>query len=96
MPDLMVHFVPNGGRPSWGQTDAAGHYELHYTLKQPGAVAGKHRVFVTPRQPPVLTGPVAPLSAEEEAVAQRYGSLESSPLTASVDRDGQTVDFALD
>ena len=96
VPNLMVHFIPINGRPSWGQTDAAGHYELHYVGKEFGAAAGAHRVFVTLKRPPVLTGTPPALSADEMAIQQGYSSLEVSPLKAEVDRDGQTLDFALD
>ena len=96
VPNLMVHFVPVNGRPSWGQTDEAGRYELHYVGKQMGAAAGAHRVFVTLKRPPVLSSPPPPLSPDEMAIQQGYSSLEVSPLKTEVDRDGQTLDFALD
>jgi hypothetical protein len=98
--DLIVHFVPAQGRPSWGQTDNEGHYELHYVAKRMGAVTGAHRVFVTKRENPdaagLLPGQSAPLSAVQRAIFSRYGTLEASPLTSKVEHDRQVIDFALD
>jgi hypothetical protein len=100
VPDLMVHFVPGAGRPSWGQTDREGHYELHYVGKRMGALPGAHRVYVTLRQaagsPDVLAGQAAPLSVDQKAIIAQYGTRQISPLTAQVDRDGQVIDFQLD
>src|SRR5688572_11184430 len=45
VPGLIVHFQPEGGRPSWGQTDAQGHYDLDYDPDHRGAKVGKHKVF---------------------------------------------------
>ncbi len=100
VPGLMIHFVPSNGRPSWGQTDRDGHYELHYVARQMGAASGAHWVSITLRpsagSPDLLPGQPAPLSADQQAIVRRYGSPETSPLTAQVDREGQVIDFALD
>ena len=44
-----VEFEPTGegGRPSVGITDANGHYELDYTMKEKGALLGEHIVRIT-------------------------------------------------
>ena len=44
--DLLVHFVPDSGRPSWGLTDAQGRFRLYYTPEQDGARLAEHRVYV--------------------------------------------------
>lgn len=46
VPDLLVYFQPEVGRPSWGLTDASGEFKLYYTKEQDGAVFGEHRVNV--------------------------------------------------
>ncbi|MCS7239330.1 MAG: carboxypeptidase-like regulatory domain-containing protein [Thermoguttaceae bacterium] len=43
---VTVMFQPVQGRPSLGQTDANGAYELRYMAGVKGAVVGKHRVEV--------------------------------------------------
>jgi len=47
LPDAVIQFAPNKGRPSTGTTDANGHYTLQYTMDRPGAVIGMHSVRVT-------------------------------------------------
>lgn len=43
-----VTFQPQeGGRPSFGETDGEGYYELQYTADEAGAVVGKHRVSIS-------------------------------------------------
>lgn len=46
VPNLLVHFVPDNGRPSWGLTDSNGRYKLYYTQEEDGARFGQHRVYV--------------------------------------------------
>jgi hypothetical protein len=42
-----LEFVPQeGGRPSVGTTDEAGHYELRYSQDEPGAKVGTHTVSI--------------------------------------------------
>jgi hypothetical protein len=96
VPEAIVHFVPGAGRPSWGQTDRTGHYELRYVAKRMGAVPGIHRVFVTFREKVASAETPSAQSAEQQAIVQKYGTRELSPLTANVERDGQVINFELD
>jgi hypothetical protein len=45
--EAQVMFLPTTGRPSTGETNAEGVYELVYTFKQRGAEHGMHTVRVT-------------------------------------------------
>ena len=45
--EAQVMFLPTSGRPSTGETNADGVYELVYTYKQKGAEHGMHTVRVT-------------------------------------------------
>jgi hypothetical protein len=45
--EAQVMFLPTTGRPSTGETNAEGVYELVYTFKQKGAERGMHTVRVT-------------------------------------------------
>ena len=46
-PNAQVRFVPEGGRPSIGLTDANGAYKLHYLREQFGALPGSYKVDIT-------------------------------------------------
>ncbi len=45
-----VIFSPNGGRPSSGETDDEGHYNLRYKAGVMGALIGSHKVRVATLQ----------------------------------------------
>src|SRR5688500_14213492 len=46
VPNAIIHFVPDNGRPSRGETDAQGRFTLTYDPQTNGAQLAKHRVFV--------------------------------------------------
>ncbi len=98
--DLVVNFVPETGRPSWGFTDPQGQYTLHYTKDQDGAVLGKHRVFVKydPRDPEInlaITEGRFQYPPDIRAIEQKYGNLETTPLEFDVQK-AQVIDLELD
>ena len=90
-----VEFQPTaeGGSPSVGITDANGHYELSFTMKEKGALPGEHvvRISVDPDADPDEGG-----SAEVSAVVipARYNN--ESELKRTVEKGGGTFDFALE
>lgn len=43
----LVTFIPQDGRPSYGVSDADGHYELIYIREIRGAALGLHQVQIT-------------------------------------------------
>jgi hypothetical protein len=48
LPEAQVEFQPQGeGRPSYGETDAGGRFELQFGVDQPGAMVGTHTVRIT-------------------------------------------------
>lgn len=48
MEDVVVTFAPvKSGRSSTGRTDSNGNYTLYYLADSPGAIPGKHNVFVS-------------------------------------------------
>src|SRR5688572_4953174 len=53
VPNLLLTFEPERGRPSSGITDEHGCFTLQYDRRQDGAVVGKHKVYVSfmPRDP---------------------------------------------
>jgi hypothetical protein len=46
VPNLRIYFVPTDGRPSWGISDAAGHFVLDYDPERKGAKVGTHKVWI--------------------------------------------------
>jgi hypothetical protein len=44
--NAVVTFTPADGRPSFGETDEDGNYELLFKADNPGAVVGQHTVRV--------------------------------------------------
>jgi hypothetical protein len=49
--NASVTFWLGTGRPSVGVTDAAGRYELRFTVNQTGALIGEHRVYISTAVP---------------------------------------------
>lgn len=83
----QVMFLPTIGRPSKGETNADGVYELLYTYKQNGAEHGMHTVRVTTALPS-QDGTIAP-----ERVPKMYN--EQSQLQQEVRRGRNTIDLPL-
>jgi hypothetical protein len=83
----QVMFLPTIGRPSKGETNADGVYELVYTYKQNGAEHGMHTVRVTTA---LLSqdGTMAP-----ERVPKMYN--EESQMQQEVRRGRNTIDLPL-
>ena len=99
LPGVIVQFHPEDGRPSWGKSDAEGKFTLNYSKHYEGARLGKHRVFVnfdnTPETPYDETGKQK-LNADQQAVIEKYGQLESTPLEVDLHEKRQVVEIQLD
>jgi hypothetical protein len=99
--DLRIHFTPEQGRESTAVLDADGNFTLQYGMNRDGALPGMHRVWCErpPKSPQeeldMQSGKFA-LPAEIQAILDKYGSAESTPLTVDVITDGQYVALKLD
>lgn len=85
--EAQVMFLPTTGRPSTGETNAEGVYELVYTYKQNGAEHGMHTVRVTTaytRQD---------YTVGKERVPKMYN--EQSTLQKEVRQGRNTIDLEL-
>ncbi len=98
--DLVLNFIPENGRPSWGYTDEKGYYELHYNRDRDGALLGKHRVFISflPRDPEVQYAMTEgrlkyPVGIPE--ILEKYGNPDTSPLEFDLSGSRQ-LDLTLD
>jgi len=94
---FAVTFLPTEGRHSVGFTDENGHFVLAYTMKEKGALRGKHKVFVqfnaieaTYDQPSKVGRP-----PDLKAIHEKYGSADVTPLEVEIDGP-KTVDLKLD
>lgn len=90
--NLEIHFVPDEGRPSWGLTDAQGHFTLNYSRDRDGAVVGRHRVFVKymPHDPEIefaISQGNYEFPAGIESIEAKYGSLDNTPLEFELEDD---------
>lgn len=99
MEHIMVHFLPNQGRPSWGVTDAQGRYTMEYTDRK-GVEIAQHKVYVTfsPQDIQVkmdLEFGKYKVPPEIKEILKKYGDPETTPLTYDV-QESQTIDLALD
>src|SRR5262249_29896242 len=90
--NAYVDFKPESGeRPSWGQTDQEGHFQLEFDRKNKGAVMGKHKVSVRMRpvtvaeQEAVMEGRQPPLSAEMKEFFAKY-SAERPTKEVTIDK----------
>ena len=74
--DVSVTFSPaDNGRASTGRTDADGNYELYFNSSTPGAIVGKHNVFVAGYVEFDPNAPDAPMIPPEGNVPRDYGNI---------------------
>ncbi|HWL10819.1 MAG TPA: hypothetical protein VNQ76_20595 [Planctomicrobium sp.] len=81
-------FQPESGRPSRGETDRSGRYQLNYTRESRGALPGLHTVNIRTRLEDDSGNIVV-----EEFLPARYH--EKTELSASVDAGKNVIDFNL-
>jgi len=90
VPNVLVHFEPESGRPSTGRTDDKGHFKLEYDPKSSGAVRGKHKVYVTLPPGGPAPGQEDTRSAETKEMLAKYGP-DSSKVEVTVEKDSKEV-----
>ncbi|WP_437228290.1 hypothetical protein SH661x_000822 [Planctomicrobium sp. SH661] len=97
---VSISFQPESGRPSFGQTDAGGRYDLKYTIDQQGAVLGQHKVSIAyaeidPFDPELdrPAGGVPHSPAAQVKIPEKYDA--KTELTAEVRQGMNTIDFPL-
>ena len=81
--NAIIHFVPEKGRPSIGETDPQGNFVLTYDPQIKGAERGKHRVFVQHNaiadqsKPGTIPGMPVALPADLKGFFNKYGGTNS-------------------
>jgi len=95
IPNIIVNFMPEKGRPSWAITDEKGQYSLKYNREHDGAVTGRHTVWVGPPPP---NNPIEEMQGPKALPKnlQKYGSESTTPLRFEVSTDNQVIDIKLD
>jgi len=108
VPNMMVNFMPNSGRPSWGKTDANGKFELVYDADYNGAKIDHHKVYFTPPANATIDGVKS--KAARQAIAQavgltpeemadlraKYGIEKTTKLEVDVKKDPEVLDLKLE
>ncbi len=84
-----VTFFPQpGGRPSYGQTDPSGHYELVYIDNLRGAIPGTHKITIsTFVEPNSDSSDPLEQQGQPETVPSNYNS--QSTLTTDIEKGGE-------
>ncbi|VTR95623.1 Uncharacterized protein OS=Singulisphaera acidiphila (strain ATCC BAA-1392 / DSM 18658 / VKM B-2454 / MOB10) GN=Sinac_4843 PE=4 SV=1 [Gemmata massiliana] len=76
--NAIVHFVPEKGRPSMGETDQNGNFTLLYDPQTKGAQIGKHKVFIMHNaaadagKPGTVPGAAPKMSADQRELFSKY------------------------
>jgi hypothetical protein len=101
LPDLRISFEPETGRPSWAISDKNGHFVAHYDEDHEGVLAGNHAVWVLEdpnKNDPLLNeGKGRPKrTAEIQAVLDKYGSREKSPIKIEIKKADRNFQLKLD
>jgi hypothetical protein len=107
VPNLMVNFMPEAGRPSWGKTDENGHYEMVYDEDNKGVKVGRGKIYVLSSQVTIDAGSskkskaalaegsgISP--ADMRVILQKYGREDTTPLTYEIKKDPDVIEIKLD
>lgn len=97
VPNVLITFQPEKGRPSAGVTDGAGRFTLDYDAQNKGALVGKHTVSVANYgdTPDSVSGKVKPHPAMKE-ILTKYGDTVNSPLKLEITGATDNIEVKLD
>jgi hypothetical protein len=101
VPNMRIYFMPTDGRPSWGDSDAKGHFVLDYDPEHKGAKVGTHSVCVvdlggTVDETAAMSGAPRPKrSPAASQIVAKYGR-EKSTLQVEVKKADRNFQLKLD
>jgi hypothetical protein len=75
LPGAFVVFIPSGGRPAAGETDASGKYKLEFSGGRMGAIPGKSRVEISTARPPEYDEAGKMIPGVKEMVPAKYNRM---------------------
>lgn len=98
MPNLSVAFIPDQGMLAYGTSDAEGRFELTTSSPGDGAIPGTHKVSINfdPDQVPEMPGFPGSENNQKSPIPLKYGDVNTSGLTATVDTDSSKNDFTFE
>ena len=109
VPRATITFTPvdaGGGRPATDDTDQSGYFQLSTASPRDGALPGKYLVTVSAVEIDLSKTKGAPggmyrsdiilKAPKKRLVPAKYSSTKTSPLTAEVKPQSNTVDLALE
>jgi hypothetical protein len=97
VPNLLITFEPDGGRPSWGITSAEGRFTLEYTATEKGAMVGTHKVTAVYR----AATPDDEMSGKGQtpavkAVQAKYGDAAKTPMRLEIKQPEKNLELKFD
>jgi hypothetical protein len=101
VPNLLIYFVSTEGRPSWGVSDASGHFVLDYDGQHKGAKVGTHKIWVVDQSAnidPTIAmsgGPRPKRSPAIAEIAEKYAQNKST-LQVEVKKADRNFQLKLD
>ena len=101
VPNALVSFMPENGRPSSGITDEDGHFTLQYDSEHEGSLIGKHTVSVKQRpatpeqQKAAMLGKKLPMSKDLADFFEKY-SPGNSKHEVVIDKNTRELKLDLD
>jgi hypothetical protein len=96
VPNAIIDFVPEKGRPSSGETDDQGHFKLAYDRKTDGVELGKHKVYVRPKPGATPQREPGMAPAQPRDLAVMFDKYSPAKSTKEVTIDSNTTDLKLD
>lgn len=95
LPWVNIQFVPEspGGSPSFGGTNLDGKYRLLFTQDKAGAMLGRHRVEISPRESRLNEDDEKLPSESPLEIPKKY--LQPGALTADVESGSNVINFEL-
>ncbi len=88
-----IRFIPEKGSPSFGGTSENGRYKLLFNQHRAGAMLGKHRVEIEPREPKTDEQGKPLPGVQVVKLPKKY--TKPGALIAEIKPGGNTVDFDL-
>jgi hypothetical protein len=98
IPRLLLNFVPETGRPSWGYSDENGRFKLIYEKDRDGIQVGKHTVWVELHAKTPVEDVASRIKEMPElaVILEKYGNPEKSPYRIDIKSDTRDIEVKLD
>lgn len=95
-PLLVVFYPDSDGRPSRGQTDSEGHFELKFDQTTKGAAIGTHKVVIAYRPGNPLEEDDPAFHADRDDILEKFGRKDSTMLSVEITHAENDLQIKLD